>query len=51
MVSAQDYLIDTSAYIKSIKFQDKVEKFSKIKNFIPFNRDNKFTSILSDTNI
>tara|TARA_B100000073_G_scaffold237604_1_gene198833 strand:- start:115 stop:411 length:297 start_codon:yes stop_codon:yes gene_type:complete len=23
---AQDYLIDTSAYIKSIKFQDKVEK-------------------------
>ena len=23
---AQDYLIDTSAYIKSIKFQDKVER-------------------------
>ena len=23
---AQDYLIDTTAYIKSIKFQDKVEK-------------------------
>ena len=23
---AQDYLIDTSAYIKSIKFQDNVEK-------------------------
>ena len=29
---AQDYLIDTSAYIKSIKFQDKVEKnFLEIK--------------------
>ena len=23
---AQDYLIDTTAYIKSVKFQDKVEK-------------------------
>ena len=29
---AQDYLIDTTAYIKSVKFQDKVEKnFIKIK--------------------
>ena len=32
---AQDYLIDTSAYIKSIKFQDKVEKeFFKDKIFL-----------------
>ena len=23
---AEDYLIDTSAFIKSVKFQDKVEK-------------------------
>ena len=32
---AQDYLIDTSAYIKSIKFQDKVEReFFKDKIFL-----------------
>ena len=32
---AQDYLIDTSAYIKSIKFQDKVEKeFFKDKKIL-----------------
>jgi len=32
---AQDYLIDTTAYIKSVKFQDKVEKeFYKDKIFL-----------------
>ena len=32
---AQDYLIDTKAYIKSVKFQDKVEKeFYKDKIFL-----------------
>ena len=32
---AQDYLIDTSAFIKSIKFQDKVEKeFFKDKKIL-----------------
>ena len=32
---AQDYLIDTSVYIKSIKFQDKVEReFFKDKIFL-----------------
>ena len=32
---AQDYLIDTSAYIQSVKFQDKVEKeFFKDKIFL-----------------
>ena len=32
---AQDYLIDTSAYIQSIKFQDKVEKeFFKDKKIL-----------------
>tara|TARA_B000000609_G_C23985684_1_gene246950 strand:+ start:17 stop:313 length:297 start_codon:yes stop_codon:yes gene_type:complete len=32
---AQDYLIDTSAYIQSIKFQDKVEReFFKDKIFL-----------------
>ena len=32
---AQDYLIDTTAYIKSIEFQDKVEKeFYKDKIFL-----------------
>ena len=32
---AQDYLIDTSAYIQSVKFQDKVEKeFFKDKKIL-----------------
>ena len=32
---AQDYLIDTSAYIQSVKFQDKVEReFFKDKIFL-----------------
>ena len=32
---ARDYLIDTTAYIKSVKFQDKVEKeFYKDKIFL-----------------
>ena len=32
---AQDYLIDTSAYIQSVKFQDKVEReFFKDKLFL-----------------
>ena len=32
---AQDYLIDTTAYIKSVKFQEKVEKeFYKDKIFL-----------------
>ena len=40
---AQDYLIDTSAYIKSIKFQDKVEReFFKDKIFILVDGNNKF---------